>query len=130
MNRFLTFKWTRILVAAAVMILVSVTSLFAQQRVTVSGVVLDENNLPMIGVGVMQKGTSNGVATDLDGKYTISVPAGSTIVFRGGTFGVNSTSVDENNQAATGFSIEASRTDNATIHPLSSNTVSSSGSGT
>ena len=56
--------------------------------------------------------------------------AGSTIVFRGGTFGVNSTSVDENNQAATGFSIEASRTDNATIHPLTSNTVSSSGSGT
>ena len=64
MNRFQTFKWTRMLAAAAVMLLVSVTSLFAQQRVTVSGVVLDENNLPMIGVGVMQKGTSNGVATD------------------------------------------------------------------
>ena len=57
--------------------------------------------------------------------------AGSIIVFRGGTFGVNSTSVDENHQAATGFSIEASRSDNATIHPLSSNTVSSdSGTGT
>ena len=61
---------------------------------------------------------------------SLTSEAGSTIVFRGGTFGVNSTSVDENNQAATGFSIEASRTDNATIHPLSSNTVSSSGSGT
>lgn len=61
---------------------------------------------------------------------SLTSEAGSTIVFRGGTFGVNSTSVDENNQAATGFSIEASRTDNATIHPLTSNTVSSSGSGT
>ncbi|MBR4253915.1 MAG: hypothetical protein IKQ16_02380 [Lentisphaeria bacterium] len=50
--------------------------------------------------------------------------AGSTIVFRGGTFGVNNTSVDENNQAPTGFSLEASRSDNATIHPISSNTVS------
>ncbi len=59
---------------------------------------------------------------------SLSNEAGSTIVFRGGTFGVNSTSVDENNQQPTGFSIEASRTDNATIHPLSSNTVSSGGS--
>jgi hypothetical protein len=59
---------------------------------------------------------------------SLSNEAGSTIVFRGGTFGVNSTSVDENNQQPTGFSIEASRSDNATIHPLSSNTVSSGGS--
>lgn len=61
---------------------------------------------------------------------SLTTEAGSTIVFRGGTFGVNSTSVDENNQAATGFSIEASRSDEAEIHPLSSNTVSTGTSGT
>ena len=81
MNRSLTFKWARVVAAAAAAILVSATSLFAQQRVTVSGVVLDENDLPMIGVGVMQKGTTNGVATDLDGRYTLTVPAGASIVY-------------------------------------------------
>ena len=61
---------------------------------------------------------------------SLSVEAGQTIVFRGGTFGVNSTSVDEQNRAATTFSIDASTSDNATIHPLSSaTTVSSGGSG-
>lgn len=58
---------------------------------------------------------------------SLTTEAGSIIVFRGGTFGVNSSSVDENNQAATGFSIEASRSDNATIHPISSDAVSSTG---
>ncbi|MBQ9172270.1 MAG: TonB-dependent receptor [Bacteroidales bacterium] len=81
MNRSLTFRWASRIAAVAAILLVSVTSLFAQQRVTVSGTVFDESNLPMVGVGVMQKGTTNGVATDLDGKYTISVPAGSTLVF-------------------------------------------------
>ncbi|MBR5055045.1 MAG: TonB-dependent receptor [Bacteroidales bacterium] len=35
----------------------------------------------MIAVGVVQQGTTNGVITDLDGKYSITVPAGATIVF-------------------------------------------------
>lgn len=61
---------------------------------------------------------------------SLTAEAGSTITFRGSTFGVNNTSMDENNQQPTGFSIEASRSDNATIHPISSNTVSSGGSGT
>lgn len=73
-----------------------------------------------------EKSTSITGVMDAD---SLSTEAGSTIVFRGGTFGVNSTSVDENNQAATGFSIEASRSDDAEIHPISSNTASS-GSGT
>ena len=61
----------------------------------------------------------------------LSIEAGQTIVFRGGTFGVNSTSVDEQNRAATTFSIDASTSDNAEIHPLAGSTpVSSGGSGT
>ena len=69
---------------AATLLLVLFTSgfsLFAQQRVTVSGTVLDETGQPAIGVGIVQKGTTNGVASDLDGNYSISVPAGSTLVF-------------------------------------------------
>lgn len=51
------------------------------QNVTVSGTVVDESDLPLIGVGVMQTGTTNGVMTDLDGKYTISAPSGSKLEF-------------------------------------------------
>ena len=60
----------------------------------------------------------------------LGIEAGQTITFRGVTYGVNSTSVDEGNRAATNFSLDASTSDNATIHPLSSGTnVSSGGSG-
>ena len=54
-------------------------SLYAQQRVTVSGVVVDEQDLPMIAAGVVQKGTTNGTITDLDGNFTLTVPAGAVI---------------------------------------------------
>jgi len=54
---------------------------FAQSKVTVSGTVVDEQGLPMIGAGVLEKGTVNGVITDLDGNYSLTLPAGSTIEF-------------------------------------------------
>ena len=67
---------------AAIMLSVLIgLPLSAQQRVTVSGQVVDDQNEPLIAVGVVQQGTTNGVITDLDGKYSITVPAGATIVF-------------------------------------------------
>ena len=60
-------------IIAAILLLASSFSLFAQTKVTVSGTVYDESNLPMIGVGVVLKGTTNGVATDIDGKYSLNV---------------------------------------------------------
>ena len=56
-------------------------TLAAQQRVTITGTVVDDQGEPMIAAGVVQKGTTNGTITDLDGNYTITVPAGSTIEF-------------------------------------------------
>ena len=47
---------------------------------------------------------------------SLATEAGSALIIRGGTYGVNSTSVDENNQAAASFSIDASNSDSATIH--------------
>jgi len=49
--------------------------------VTISGVVTDDQNEPMIAAGVVQKGTTNGTITDLDGNFTLTVPAGSVIEF-------------------------------------------------
>ena len=58
--------------------LLATTALFAQNKVT--GTVSDDLG-PAIGVSVMEKGTSNGVITDLDGNYVISVRPGATLVF-------------------------------------------------
>lgn len=37
---------------------------------TISGVVKDANGNPIIGANVMEKGTTRGIVTDLDGKFT------------------------------------------------------------
>ena len=59
--------------------LLATAALFAQNR-TVTGTVSDDQG-PAIGVSVMEKGTQNGVITDLDGKYVITVKPGATLVF-------------------------------------------------
>lgn len=50
-------------------------------EVTVTGTVLDQNGNPIPGVTVSIPGTGIGTATDMDGKYTITVPEESTLVF-------------------------------------------------
>lgn len=52
--------------------------LFAQ--VTVSGVIVDQSNEPLIGATILEKGTSNGVVTDIDGRFTISVQGSSSVL--------------------------------------------------
>ncbi len=69
----------RLLVTVLFIALLSPIWTFAQ-NIKVSGTVYDETGEPMIGASVLQKSTSNGVATDFDGKYTLSVPAKSTLV--------------------------------------------------
>ena len=44
-----------------------------QKEQTVTGKVVDSNNEPLIGVSVLEKGTTNGTITDLDGRYTLVV---------------------------------------------------------
>jgi TonB-dependent starch-binding outer membrane protein SusC len=55
-------------------------SVFAQQA-TVSGTVKDSANVPLVGVTVVQKGTNNGKITDINGKFSLTVPDQSIIVF-------------------------------------------------
>ena len=68
---------------SAVMML-SVPQFAAAQTagVTVSGKVSDQNGLPIIGAGVvLSSDSSTGTTTDLDGNYTITVPADATLNF-------------------------------------------------
>ncbi len=48
-----------------------------QNGVTINGVVVDEQGEPVIGASVVEKGTSNGTVTDMDGKYTLNLQKGS-----------------------------------------------------
>ena len=68
-------KLKKLIISLAV-IIAGFTGAMAQEKITVSGTVSD-NMGPVAGVGVMQKGTTNGVATDMDGRYSITVPSGS-----------------------------------------------------
>lgn len=45
----------------------------------ISGIVKDERGEPVIGANVVVKGTTNGTVTDMDGKYTLEVPAGGVL---------------------------------------------------
>jgi len=47
----------------------------------VSGRVVDEKGAGLPGVNVVVKGTTNGTQTDADGRYTLTVPDGATLVF-------------------------------------------------
>ena len=61
--------------------LLMTTASFAQ-KVTVTGTVVeDKSQEPLIGATVLEKGTNNGVVTDIDGNYSISVSPNATLVF-------------------------------------------------
>lgn len=51
----------------------------AQTRVT--GIVTDSQGNPLLGVGVSVPGTASGAVTDAEGKYTLTVPDGGSMVF-------------------------------------------------
>jgi iron complex outermembrane recepter protein len=57
----------------------SFSALVAQK--SISGVVKDQSGGNLPGVNIIEKGTNNGVSTDLDGKYSIKVKEGATLVF-------------------------------------------------
>lgn len=49
--------------------------------VTVKGNVVDESGQPLIGVSVLQRGTTkNGSVTDMDGNFSMTVPAGTELI--------------------------------------------------
>ncbi|MDR0541003.1 MAG: TonB-dependent receptor [Dysgonamonadaceae bacterium] len=51
-----------------------------QQALVANGIVVDAMNEPVIGATVMEKGTTNGIATDLDGKFSLHVQPNATLL--------------------------------------------------
>jgi len=52
-----------------------------EQKIKITGKVVDETNQPIPGASVREKGTNNGVATDVSGNYSIAVAPGATLVY-------------------------------------------------
>lgn len=57
------------------------TAVTQQQKVKTTGIVKDETGEPLIGVSVKVKGGNTGTITDLDGKFSVDAPKGSTLEF-------------------------------------------------
>lgn len=51
-----------------------------QDKNTVKGIVTDTKGEPIIGANVLEKGTTNGVITNIDGEFTLNAPAEATLV--------------------------------------------------
>src|SRR5690606_16038424 len=78
-------------------------------RQEIRGTVLDENGEPLIGVSILEKGTSNGTVTDLDGRFTIEViDANSVLVFS--YVGFERQEITVNNQSEINISMVADNT--------------------
>jgi iron complex outermembrane receptor protein len=59
--------------------LLNATFMLAQKEIT--GVVKDKTGTPLPGVNIIEKGTSNGVSTNVDGAYKLTVQEGASLIF-------------------------------------------------
>jgi TonB-linked SusC/RagA family outer membrane protein len=72
----------RKLTLLVLIMLMCIPHAFAQQKFKVSGHIVDQKTQdPLIGVSIMEKGTSNGIISDIDGHYTLTVNKGATLLF-------------------------------------------------
>lgn len=78
------------------LLLFLVQTTFAQEK-TVSGTVLDDNGIPVVGANVIISGTSRGTITDFDGNFTISVSEGETLIFTSVGFNEQRVTVRDSN---------------------------------
>lgn len=57
-----------------------IASVTKQVGKTITGVIVDETGLPVIGANVVEKGTTNGTVTDIDGKFSLIVSSEDAIL--------------------------------------------------
>ena len=58
----------------------AIASVQQEQTIKVSGQVVDQDGEPLIGATIRWKDAQSGVVTDLDGNFSIDVPANATLV--------------------------------------------------
>ncbi|MDO5036070.1 MAG: TonB-dependent receptor [Porphyromonas sp.] len=75
------FNWQKLTMMMGVLFLALQVTAWGQQSL-VSGVVTDQYGEPLMGVGVQVKNTSIGVATNIDGRYSIEAKQGDVLIFK------------------------------------------------
>lgn len=58
-----------------------ITTVTAQEKVSITGKVTDDTELGLPGVSILEKGTMNGTVTDVNGNFSIQTSPQSTLVF-------------------------------------------------
>ncbi|WP_300025346.1 TonB-dependent receptor [uncultured Maribacter sp.] len=60
---------------------ISATTLNKKVQNSISGKVTDDSGMPLAGVNIVEKGTTNGTTSDFDGNYTINISDNAKLVF-------------------------------------------------
>lgn len=81
-------------------------SILQQSQKKITGTVSDPNGDPIIGANVVEKGTTNGTITDLDGKFSLSLPANATLLIS--YIGYTSQEVPIGNQTSVSIQLQES----------------------
>ena len=77
-----------------------------QDKLIVSGIIVDSKGLTLPGVSVVEKGTSNGTISDIDGKFKIKVSGSSILVFS--FIGMETVEKTVNNQPVINITLSSS----------------------
>lgn len=96
--------YLRLLVVSLLLFAGNIVYAEAQQEKRVTGTVTSEGE-PLPGVSVQLKGASSGTITDIDGNYSIEVPATGTLVFR--FVGMRSVEQPVNNRSVINVTLES-----------------------
>ncbi len=86
-------KFSRLLLI--LLVVFSVCGKLFAQNLPVRGIVLDNNNQPIPGASIMVKGTDRGTTTGVEGRFTLSVDKGQTLVFKSIGFATQELTVSE-----------------------------------
>ncbi|WP_242095149.1 SusC/RagA family TonB-linked outer membrane protein [Aestuariivivens sediminicola] len=108
-------KQTRIHLFLTVITLLGINGLLYAQTIQVSGLVIDDKGLPLPGVTILEKGTTNGAITDFDGLYQIDVSSESTLIFSYIGFQTQEISVSGQNSINVTLNVSTTDLDEITI---------------
>ena len=104
--------------------LLMISSLVMSAQVAVKGVVIaGDDGQPMVGASIFEKGTLNGVITDLDGNYTINVKdANAVLVFSSVGFKTTEVNVDGKSVINVTLDVDSQLIDEVVVMGYSSKT--------
>ncbi|MCU4166630.1 SusC/RagA family TonB-linked outer membrane protein [Carboxylicivirga caseinilyticus] len=76
-----TFSWLKRCVLISTALIIGAGVMFAQGKSVTGKVTSSEDGMPIPGVSVVEKGTTNGTITGVDGVYTLNATQGTVLVF-------------------------------------------------